>query len=174
MDSRLVFLRPLGLRLAESTSYRLAMKDKERYPSIITRGTADAPYYTNSCHIPVAQVETIKQVYDNQDELQVQYTGGTVIHNYMNGSISGKQAKHIIKTCLTNYKVPYTSLSPITRYCPIHGYVEEKVDRCPKCGVELEMYQRITGYTRKVENFNVGKRQEFKERSQLKNEKFND
>ncbi len=153
---------------AEGTCYRLARKDRDKYKDIITRGTEDAPYYTNSCHIPVSLVTSIKRVYDNQEELQVQYTGGTVIHNYMDGEITGKQAKHIIKTLLTNYKVPYTSLSPITRYCPDHGYVSQRVNDCPNCGKELEKFQRITGYTRKVKNFNLGKNQEFRERNQHK------
>lgn len=152
---------------AESTAYRLAKKDKTKYPNIITRGTQEIPYYTNSCHIPVGQVKSIKDTYDNQDKFQVQYTGGTVIHNYLDGAITGKQAKHIIKTILTEYKAPYTSLSPLNRYCPEHGYIKEKVAICPKCGIELELYQRITGYLRKVENFNAGKKQEFAERTQL-------
>lgn len=152
---------------AESTAYRLAKKDVEKYPDIITQGTPETPYYTNSCHIPVSKVTSIKQVYDNQDELQAQYTGGTVIHNYLNGSITGKQAKHIIRTILTKYKAPYTSLSPLNRYCPDHGYVAQEVDVCPTCGIDLEFFQRITGYLRKVDNFNAGKKQEFKERNQL-------
>lgn len=153
---------------AESTAYRLAQKDVAKFgEDIITRGTKEVPYYTNSCHIPVARVENIKHIYDNQDDLQAQFTGGTVIHNYMNGSITASQAKHILKTILTNYKAPYTSISPITRYCKEHGYVDAKVTECPKCGKHLDMYQRITGYTRLVENFNDGKKQEFKERNQL-------
>lgn len=152
---------------AESTSFRLAKKDKMVYNGIKTRGTEEAPYYTNSCHIPVGRVVDIKQVYDNQDDLQAQYTGGTVIHNYLNGSISGSQAKHILKTILNEYKAPYTSLSPINRYCKEHGYIELKVDKCPKCGEPLDMYQRITGYIRPVKNFNEGKAQEFIERTQM-------
>lgn len=152
---------------AEGTSYRLAKKDRELYPDIITQGTVDAPFYTNSCHIPVSQVTNLKQVFDNQDDLQVQYTGGTVIHLYMNGSVSGKVAKHIIKTALSNYRVPYVSLSPISRYCPTHGYIVEEVDKCPICGSNLDKYQRVTGYLRMVDNFNIGKKQEFLERNQL-------
>ena len=155
---------------AESTAYRLAQKDVETFDGIITRGTKEVPYYTNSCHIPVANISTIKDTYDHQDALQEQFTGGTVIHNYLNGAISGNQAKHILKTILTNYKAPYTSLSPLNRYCPEHGYVAEQVDTCPQCGAELELYQRITGYLRKVENFNDGKKAEFKDRKQLKGE----
>ena len=152
---------------AEGTCYSLAKKDLDRYPNIITRGTKESPYYTNSCHIPVAKVESIKQLCDHQDEFQTQYTGGTVNHLYMEGSISGKQAKHIIKTTLTNYRRPYTSISPITRYCEEHGYIDARVSNCPHCHKPLKMYQRITGYIRQVDNFNIGKKQEFKERTQL-------
>lgn len=155
---------------AEGTCYSLAKKDKEQFPNIITRGTKEAPYYTNSCHMPVGSVESIKQLCDHQDDLQVQYTGGTVNHLYMDGAISGQQAKHIMQTVLTNYRRPYTSISPINRYCSEHGYVADKVDNCPKCGKKLELFQRITGYLRRVENFNIGKKQEFKERSQIDGE----
>lgn len=153
---------------AESTAYRLALKDKKKYKKCVTQGTEDAPYYTNSCHIPVSQIHNLKQVFDNQEELQTKFTGGTVIHVYMDGAISGAQAKKIVRTVLENYKQPYISLSPITRYCPDHGYVDTTSNSCPKCGAELELYQRITGYTRPVKNFNAGKAQEFKDRKQLK------
>ncbi len=152
---------------AESTCYRLAKKDREEFDDIITRGTKEAPYYTNSCHIPVSKVESIQQVFDHQDDLQTLFTGGTVIHLFMNGAISGEQAKSIIKTVCTKYKTPYISISPLNRYCPEHGYVEERVDNCPKCGKPVEKYQRITGYLRKVEYFNEGKKSEFKDRHQL-------
>jgi ribonucleoside-triphosphate reductase len=152
---------------AEGTSYRLALKDKLQYADIITRGTEDAPYYTNSCNIPVAKITSIHDTFEHQDEFQTQYTGGTVVHNYLNGAISGAKAKHIIRTILTKYKAPYTDISPINRYCEEHGYIEQHVDVCPECGKKVEMYQRVTGYIRKVSNFNVGKSQEFKERNQL-------
>lgn len=152
---------------AESTCYRLAKKDKEEFDDIIIRGTEDAPYYTNSCHIPVNKVTGIKQVFDHQNELQSLFTGGTVIHLFLNGSISGEQSKEIINTVCNNYKVPYISLSPLNRYCPDHGYISDRVDNCPKCNVGLEKYQRITGYLRRVDFFNEGKKSEFKERNQL-------
>lgn len=152
---------------AESTCYRLAKKDKEEFEDIITRGTVDAPYYTNSCHIPVGRVEGIQQLFDHQEDLQISYTGGTVVHIFLGGSISGDQAKYIVKTVCEKYKVPYVSISPLNRYCPNHGYIEEIVDKCPKCGTEVELYQRITGYLRKVEYFNSGKKCEFAERNQL-------
>lgn len=152
---------------AESTAYRLAKIDKATYPDIITQGTKDAPYYTNSCHIPVKKIEGIKSTFDNQNEIQSLFTGGTVIHLYEEGAISGEQAKNIVRNVCMNYKVPYISISPINRYCSEHGYVKDKVDRCPICGRELEKYQRITGYIRNVKFFNPGKAQEFKEREQL-------
>lgn len=152
---------------AESTCYRLAKKDKEEFDDIITRGNKEAPYYTNSCHIPVNKVESINQVFKHQNDLQILFTGGTVIHLFLNGAINRDQAKDIVKTVCQNYKVPYISLSPLNRYCPEHGYIEEKVDNCPKCNKTVEKYQRITGYLRKVEYFNEGKKSEFRDRNQL-------
>jgi len=152
---------------AESTCFRLAKKDKEEFDDIITRGTKEAPYYTNSCHIPVNKIESIHQVFEHQNDLQTLFTGGTVIHLFMNGAISGKQAKNIIKTVCENYKTPYISISPLNRYCIDHGYIEDKVDNCPKCNKPVEKYQRITGYLRKIEYFNPGKKSEFKDRKQL-------
>lgn len=152
---------------AESTCYRLAKKDKEEFDDIIVKGSIEAPYYTNSCHIPVYKVENVHQVFSHQNDLQILFTGGTVIHLFMNGAISGQQAKSIVKTVCENYKVPYMSISPLNRYCVDHGYIEDKVDNCPKCGKPVEMYQRITGYLRKVEYFNPGKKSEFKDRNQL-------
>jgi ribonucleoside-triphosphate reductase len=152
---------------AESTCYRLARKDREEFDDIITRGTEDSPYYTNSCHIPVNKIEGIKQVFDHQNDLQILFTGGTVIHIFLNGAIDGEKAKHIIKTVCEQYQVPYVSISPLNRYCQDHGYIEEHVDICPKCGKELDLYQRITGYLRNTKYFNSGKKAEFKERNQL-------
>ena len=152
---------------AESTCYRLAKKDVSVYGDIITRGTKEAPYYTNSCHIPPNEVKGLKQLFDHQDDLQVLFTGGTVVHIYCDGAISGDSAKHIVKTICEKYKTPYISLSPLNRYCEDHGYIKEKVDNCPICGKRLDLYQRITGYLRKVEFFNDGKKSEFKDRNQL-------
>lgn len=152
---------------AESTCYRLAKKDKSSFSDIITRGTNKAPYYTNSCHIPVGSIEGIKSTFDHQEDLQVMFTGGTVIHIYTSGAISGETAKDIIRTVCEQYKVPYVSISPLNRYCPEHGYIADKVEKCPICGEPLKMYQRITGYLRCVDNFNDGKKAEFYERNQL-------
>lgn len=158
---------------AESTAFRLAKKDKEKYPDIITRGTAKAPYYTNSCHIPVNKITSIKNTFDHQEDLQILFTGGTVIHIFTNGAISAETAKDIISTVCKEYKVPYVSISPLNRYCPEHGYIADKVDKCPVCGAKLKMYQRITGYLRCVDNYNDGKASEFYDRIQLDPEKEN-
>jgi ribonucleoside-triphosphate reductase len=155
---------------AESTCYRLAKKDKECLPDIITRGTNKAPYYTNSCHIPVGKISSIKETFDHQEDLQIMFTGGTVIHIFCNGAISGETAKEIIRTVCTEYKVPYVSISPLNRYCPEHGYIADKVDVCPICKAKLKMYQRITGYLRCIDNYNDGKTAEFYERKQLEPE----
>lgn len=158
---------------AESTAFRLAKKDKEKYPDIITRGTTKAPYYTNSCHIPVNKITSIKNTFDHQEDLQILFTGGTVIHIFTNGAISAETAKDIISTVCKEYKVPYVSISPLNRYCPEHGYIADKVDKCPVCGAKLKMYQRITGYLRCVDNYNDGKASEFYDRIQLDPEKNN-
>lgn len=152
---------------AESTCYRLALKDRKDYPDIITQGSGLDCYYTNSCHIPVKDIEGIDSTFKHQEDLQVQFTGGTVIHCYLEGAITGEQAKAIIRAVNENYKVPYASLSPISRYCEHHGYVMDRVDKCPICKSKLSMYQRITGYLRCVDNFNRGKKAEFKDRKQL-------
>ncbi len=152
---------------AESTAYRLAKKDVGQYPLIKTRGDRETPYYTNSCHIPVNKVESIHQVFDHQEPIQGLFTGGTVIHVYLGAPVSGRQAKHIVKTVCENYKVPYVSLSPVNHYCEAHGYIDYAVDYCPICGKAVDKYQRITGYLRNVNYFNEGKKAEFEDRRQL-------
>lgn len=153
---------------AEGTCYRLALKDKMTYTDIITQGNGGDPYYTNSCHIPVKYIESIDKTFKHQEDLQTQFNSGTVIHIYLEGAISGEQAKSIIHSVFDNYKVPYVSLSPISRYCDEHGYIKENVDECPICGARLKKYQRITGYLRCVDNFNNGKAAEFRDRKQIK------
>ncbi|EOU1910500.1 ribonucleoside triphosphate reductase [Clostridium perfringens] len=152
---------------AESTCYRLAKKDVEDFEDIIVRGGREYPYYTNSCHMPPNEVKNLKQLFDHQDKLQVLFTGGTVVHIYCDGAISGEKAKHIVKTVCKKYRTPYVSISPLNRYCEEHGYVKERVEECPICDKKLDLYQRITGYLRKVEFFNDGKKSEFKDRNQL-------
>lgn len=152
---------------AESTCYRLALKDINEFSDIITQGTKEAPYYTNSCHIPVNKVTSIQQMADHQDVLQTKFTGGTVMHLFLNGAISGNNAKDIVQSICRNYKLPYISLSPLIRKCPEHGYVGERVDVCPKCGTPLEFEQKVTGYIRPVKRYNDGKKSEFNDRAQL-------
>lgn len=152
---------------AESTCYRLARLDKEMLPGIFTQGTDETPYYTNSCHIPVNQIQDIISTVECQDDLQVLHTGGTVIHFYLAGPISGDNAKHIIQTVCKNYRSPYFSLSPVNCVCPEHGLLPGTYEHCPHCNAATELYQRITGYRRKVSCFNDGKLQEFKDRHQL-------
>lgn len=152
---------------AESTCYRLALLDKKKYPDIVTQGEGKDIYYTNSCHIPVNMVTDINSTFKHQDDLQSQFTGGTVIHCYLEGAIPGEHAKQIVKSMFETYRVPYMSLSPISRYCPDHGYIDATVDKCPICKKRLKLFQRITGYLRCVDNFNRGKAAEFKDRNQL-------
>ncbi len=152
---------------AESTCYRLALIDKRTYPDIFTQGSGSDVYYTNSCHIPVSLIKDIDSTFAHQDDLQTQFTGGTVIHCYLEGAISGEKAKEIVRGMFTKYRVPYMSLSPISRYCEEHGYVKEIVDKCPICKKRLKLYQRITGYLRCIDNFNKGKRAEFEDRAQI-------
>jgi len=153
---------------AESTCYRLALTDKKYYPDIITQGSGNDCYYTNSCLIPVKYPVSIMDTFKHQEPLQSQYTGGTVQHIWLEGAISGDQAKSTIRGLFENTKVPYATLSPISRYCTEHGYVQDIVDKCPICHKKLQLYQRITGYLRPVDNFNKGKLAEFKDRNQHK------
>lgn len=153
---------------AESTCYRLAKKDRKEFPEIFTQGSKETPYYTNSCHIPVNGIEGINSTFRHQEDLQVQFTGGTVIHIFLGSSISSEKAKEIVKAVCENYKVPYVSLSPLNRYCKDHGYQDTDGLICPVCEKDLDLYQRITGYMRQVANFNDGKKSEFYDRVQLK------
>lgn len=157
---------------AESTCYRFALKDKKDYEDIITQGSGKDCYYTNSCHIPVKLIKGVDSTFKHQETLQSQFTGGTVIHVYLEGAISGENAKEIVKSMFTKYKEPYMSLSPISRYCPTHGYIKETVDKCPICKQKLKKYQRITGYLRCVDNFNRGKKAEFEDRKQVVADEF--
>ncbi|KUK71692.1 MAG: Anaerobic ribonucleoside-triphosphate reductase [Clostridiales bacterium 38_11] len=151
---------------AESTAYKLASRDKKIYKEIITQGDK-IPYYTNSCHIPVKLVTDIHSLYEHQHKLQALHTGGTVIHNYLETSISGEKAKTIVKYVTENFKAPYTSLSPVYSICKTHGFIHGRHTTCPYCGGLVESYQRVTGYIRPVSRFNNGKKEEFKDRNQI-------
>lgn len=154
---------------AESTAFSFAKKDVEEfgYKNICVQGPATAPYYTNSCHIPVKLVNNIKELLDNQNELQAAHTGGTVVHIYTNGPISGQQAKNLIQYICKNYKIPYVSHSPLNTICPEHGLLIPSKNICDICGQKTQKYQRITGYIRNVEHFNPGKTSEFNDRNQI-------
>lgn len=151
---------------AESTTYRLAKHDKERYPDIIT-ATEDenTPYYTNSSHLPVGYTEDIFDALDVQDELQTLYTSGTVFHAFLGEKLPNwKAAASLVRKIAQNYKLPYYTLSPTYSICKNHGYITGEEYTCPICGEKTEVWSRITGYYRPVQNWNEGKSQEYKER----------
>ncbi|WP_077532931.1 ribonucleoside triphosphate reductase [Massiliimalia massiliensis] len=149
---------------AEGTSYSLARLDRERYPDIITAGK-DEPYYTNSTHLPVGYTDDIFETLDLQDELQCQYTGGTVLHLYLGEQIKDTEiAKQLIRKAFTNYQLPYLSLTPTFSVCPEHGYLNGEVYTCPDCGRDTEVWSRVVGYLRPVQNFHKGKQEEYKQR----------
>ncbi|MBO5100827.1 MAG: ribonucleoside triphosphate reductase [Treponema sp.] len=123
---------------AESTSYRLARHDKLNYPKIITSGKNE-PYYTNSSQLPVDYTSDIFDALDHQEELQTKYTGGTVFHTYMGEKIKDwKACRDLVKSVMTNYKIPYLTISPTYSICPIHGYIAGEHFECPKCKTEKE------------------------------------
>lgn len=151
---------------AESTCYRLAKIDRQLYNDIYTQGTASAPYYTNSCHVPVKDVHTIYGTTKHQNDLQILHTGGTVIHYYLDGPISGDLAKQIVRTICSDFAVPYISLSPVNCFCPQHSMLTGNYENCPICHERTKRYQRITGYRRNIDFFNPGKAAEFRDRNQ--------
>ena len=152
---------------AESTTYRLARHDKEKYPDIITAGCEKdgTPYYTNSSHLPVSYTADVFDALDIQDELQTLYTSGTVFHAFLGEKLPDwKAAAKLVRTIAENYKLPYYTLSPTYSICREHGYLNGEHFTCPVCGEKAEVYSRITGYYRPVQNWNDGKTQEYKER----------
>jgi ribonucleoside-triphosphate reductase len=149
---------------AESTCYRLAMRDKERYPDIITAGDK-VPYYTNSSQLPVGFTDDIFETLDLQDELQSLYTGGTVLHFYLGEEIKDTGvAKNLIKKIFTKYQLPYISFTPTFSVCQDHGYISGEHFTCPECGRSTEVWSRVVGYLRPVQNYNAGKREEYGQR----------
>ena len=156
---------------AESTVYRFAKHDRAKYPDIITAGKPGAtPYYTNSSHLPVGYTDDIFSALDIQDELQTLYTSGTVFHGFLGEKLPDWQsAKALVRKIAENYKLPYYTLSPTYSVCKNHGYITGEVYTCPVCEEKTEVYSRITGYYRPVQNWNDGKSQEFKDRKIYKN-----
>ena len=150
---------------AEGTSYRLAELDKKKYPDIICAGDEDVAYYTNSTQLPVGFTDDIFETMDLQDELQSLYTGGTVLHLYLGERISDVEvAKNLIRKVFTNYKLPYISLTPTFSICQEHGYLDGEQFTCPECGKDTEVWSRVVGYLRPVQNFHKGKKKEYDER----------
>ena len=151
---------------AESTSYRLAKHDKAQFPDIITASENDnIPYYTNSSHLPVGYTADIFSALDIQDELQTLYTSGTVFHAFLGEKLPDwKSTAKLVRTIAENYKLPYYTISPTYSICKEHGYISGEHFKCPKCGQPAEVYSRITGYYRPVQNWNDGKLQEFSQR----------
>ena len=150
---------------AESTTYRFAKHDKELYPDIITANMNGTPYYTNSSHLPVGYTEDVFSALDIQDDLQTLYTSGTVFHAFLGEKLPDwKAAANLVRKIAENYKLPYYTLSPTYSVCKDHGYLTGEQFKCPICGQPTEVYSRITGYYRPVQNWNDGKAQEYKDR----------
>ncbi|MBR5441423.1 MAG: ribonucleoside triphosphate reductase, partial [Clostridia bacterium] len=147
-------------------TYRLAKQDIKHYPDIITANEkGGTPYYTNSSHLPVGYTADIFEALDAQDELHTLYTSGTVFHAFLGEKLPDwKAAADIVKKIASNYRLPYYSISPTYSVCCNHGYIAGEEYTCPDCGNDTEVYSRITGYYRPVQNFNDGKAQEFKDR----------
>lgn len=150
---------------AESTTYRFAKHDKEQFPDIITANEHGTPYYTNSSHLPVNYTDDIFSALDIQDKLQTRYTSGTVFHAFLGEKLpSWKSAANLVRKIAENYRLPYYTISPTYSVCSEHGYLNGEQFICPHCGQKTEVYSRITGYYRPVQNWNDGKAQEFKDR----------
>lgn len=156
---------------AEGTSFRLAKIDKELYPDIMVANEDTyqeekiAPYYTNSSHLPVDYTDDIYEVMDLQDDLQTKYTGGTVVHLFIGEEIKDtRSVKALVRQICDTYHLPYFTLTPTFSVCPNHGYIAGRVEKCAKCGAENEVYSRIVGYIRPIQQWNAGKRAEFDDR----------
>ena len=154
---------------AESTTYRLAKHDKSRYPEIITAHEGATPYYTNSSHLPVGYTEDIFEALAIQDKLQTLYTSGTVFHAFLGEKLPDwKAAATLVRKIAENHELPYYTMSPTYSVCADHGYIAGEEYTCPICGKKTEVYSRITGYYRPVQNWNDGKSQEYKDRKNYK------
>lgn len=151
---------------AEATAYKFARKDAKDFSDIVTAAKeGQTPYYTNSTHLPVDSTRDIFDALDMEDAMQVKYTSGTVFHAFVGERLQNwEAAAKLVRTIATNYKLPYFTISPTYSICPDHGYISGEHFKCPKCGKDSEVYSRITGYYRPVQNWNAGKVQEFKNR----------
>jgi ribonucleoside-triphosphate reductase len=171
------FLGGEGLVCLHNTSYRLAKIDKKEFPDIITAG-GEVPYYTNSTQLPVGYTDDVFEAFTLQEELQSKYTGGTVLHAFIGEQIQDEQiCGRLVRKLAENFKVPYFTISPTFSICKDHGYIPGEKFECPICGKKTEVYSRVVGYLRPVQNWNKGKQEEFKERKvfkvkgKMKNEK---
>lgn len=154
---------------AESTAYRLALKDRKMYPDILAQGTEEKPYYTNSSQLPPDYTDDIFEVVELQDGLQSKYTGGTVLHLYTADKVSDSAViSNLISSIFKNNEMPYVSYTPTFSHCKEHGYVKGEHFNCPICGDESLVYSRVTGYYRPVQRFNAGKTEEFAQRVKFK------
>ena len=155
---------------AESTAYRLALKDKEKYPDIITAGIKENPYYTNSTQLPVNFTDDIFEALKLQDEIQCKYTGGSVLHLFLGEKLSEiETAKRLIKKVFQSFHLPYITLTPTFSICPVHGYLSGEHWTCPKCTIKqpCEVYSRVVGYYRPVQQYNTGKQTEYRQRKEF-------
>jgi ribonucleoside-triphosphate reductase len=155
----------------ESTSYRLCLKDKAKYPDIDAAGTKKSPYYTNSSQLPVNFTDDLFEALKLQDDIQCRYNGGTVQHLFLGERLSDTQSvKALVRKIFEKFRLPYITLTPTFSICPTHGYIEGEHFKCPKCTIEqpCEVYTRVVGYLRPVGQFNLGKQQEYKDRKEYK------
>lgn len=156
---------------SESTAYRLSLKDKAKYPDIIAAGTKKNPYYTNSSQLPVGYTDDVFEALKLQDELQCKYSGGTVQHLFLGERLNDTASvKALVRKVFENFRLPYITLTPTFSICPTHGYISGEHFTCPKCTIQqpCEVYTRVVGYLRPVNQFNLGKQQEYKDRKEFK------
>ena len=150
---------------AEGTTYRFAREDRKRYPDILQAGTPEAPYYTNSSQLPVGYTSDPFVALTHQESLQRLYTGGTVLHLYLGERIgSGDACAKLVRKALTQYRIPYLTITPTFSICPEHGYQSGEHPECPVCGEPSEVWTRVMGYHRPVSSWNKGKQSEQAER----------
>jgi ribonucleoside-triphosphate reductase len=149
---------------AESTSYRLARLDRQKYNSIITAGTEKYPYLTNSTQLNVDATRDVFEALEHQKDVQPLYTGGTIFHTFLPEAIDGETCKKLVKK-IAETRIPYFSITPTFSVCDNHGYIPGEAHKCPECDTGTEVYSRIVGYLRPVATWNDGKKQEFKERT---------
>lgn len=152
---------------AEGTTYRFAKEDKKRFPDILQAGTSEAPYYTNSSHLPVGYTDNPLEALRHQDDLQTRYTGGTVLHLFLGERIHDwKMCRDFVKKVVANHRLPYITVTPTFSVCPTHGYISGEVKTCPTCQEGCEIWSRVVGYFRPVQEWNKGKKSEYAEREE--------